>query len=779
MKSYLRFLGRNKLYTAIEVVGLSVSLAFVVFTAVFAWDIYTKTWIYPEHKNIYAVNCLSPYCAHYDMSLHLDEIPEIKEHCEISSSTCRIVSGESRTGHRVYAVSEDFLKMFPKKLITGNWELLNNSGYAVITRSLAKSLFGNINDAIGNTFDVLLAKQSNFNSLTVTGVIEDYTTEIFNTEILIGIDTPEGALLQKGGRGIGDQIFVKTEGQISQEELSDKLHDLIRRHLPEIEEFIIKMKLNDSYASRLDDLYRKHVKNGLRGGEMQGILIVMTLISLTLLLSAILNYINLSFAQTSKRSNALATMSLVGADRKKIIQDQITESLTLTTICTGLAIVIAWACAPLAREMMNLATLNISIGIGSVIMILMIIFIVGVIAGLAPALLATSYKPIEVTKGSFRKKRKMVFSKIFICIQNTLAAALLVIACCLMSDIHKRANEPMGFGSENIVFIDNIGDKFEDMLRVSPYVKSIGRTDKLIHGGMAEYMRNKVGNEISADLLICDTSAFRILGFKIKDNLHSDLHRSVWVTESLMESLGLTSEDIQTGNSGSIFMSPMWADTHFGGVIEDYKIAKISLSELPRIVLVDSRHPDMKYLAVETSGDRNEVKESIFAISRQYSLDNSATGFLWSDPGKMTLYLDEFREIAMFQQRRVMSIVRLFTIIAVLISILGMFGMSSYYANENTRSIAIHKIHGGTVKSETLRNVRTYMLLTAIAVILGSILGTYIIRTYLNEYTYMNLNYILPVAIAISATFVIAFASVLWQTLRAARTNPAEALKKE
>jgi ABC-type antimicrobial peptide transport system permease subunit len=71
------------------------------------------------------------------------------------------------------------------------------------------------------------------------------------------------------------------------------------------------------------------------------------------------------------------------------------------------------------------------------------------------------------------------------------------------------------------------------------------------------------------------------------------------------------------------------------------------------------------------------------------------------------------------------------------------------------------------------------MLLTAIAVILGSILGTYIIRTYLNEYTYMNLNYILPVAIAISATFVIAFASVLWQTLRAARTNPAEALKKE
>lgn len=68
MKSYLRFLGRNKLYTAIEVVGLSVSLAFVVFTAVFAWDIYTKTWIYPDHEDIYALNALRSFCLSWALS---------------------------------------------------------------------------------------------------------------------------------------------------------------------------------------------------------------------------------------------------------------------------------------------------------------------------------------------------------------------------------------------------------------------------------------------------------------------------------------------------------------------------------------------------------------------------------------------------------------------------------------------------------------------------------------------------------------------------------------
>ena len=124
MKSYLRFLGRNKLYTAIMMLGLSVSLAFVVFTAVFAWDIYTKTWIYPDHRNIYSLNSLAPFYAHYEMSQYLDEIPEIEEHCEMSGHICRIVRGGTTTGHRMYAVSDGFLKMFPKKFISGNGESL-------------------------------------------------------------------------------------------------------------------------------------------------------------------------------------------------------------------------------------------------------------------------------------------------------------------------------------------------------------------------------------------------------------------------------------------------------------------------------------------------------------------------------------------------------------------------------------------------------------------------------------------------------------------------------
>ena len=782
MKSYLRFLGRNKLYTAIEVVGLSVSLAFVVFTAVFAWDIYTKTWIYPDHEDIYALNALSPFNANYEMSRYLDEIPEIEEHCEMSFSPGRIVVGDAIIGHETYAVSDGFLKMFPKKFIAGNGGSLNIGGSAVITESLAESLFGSVDEALGNSFNVSFSYVtiSDVYPLTVTGIIEDYTTEIFDTEILIGIETQEGKALMKANNGLGDQIFVNTGGKISQDDLSEKVHDLIRRHFPKIEETIVMLNFHDCYALRLDDLYMKHTKNGLKGGEMQRLLLIMTLISLTLLLSAILNYINLSFAQTSKRSNMLATMRLVGADRKKIIRDQIIESITMTSICAVFAVLIALACVPMARKMMNLAALNISIGIGSVVLVILVVIIVGGIAGLVPAIMATSYKPIEVAKGTFRKKRKMIFSKVFICVQNSLAATLLVIACCLMADIYSRVNEPMGFGLENVGFIDNVGDRYIDMLQESPYVKNIGYVDKIVQGGMEEYMRDKAGNQISADLFICDTAAFNLMRFHIKENLQTDLQRSVWVTESLMDALGLTIDDIQTGNSGFIFMSPIWADTHFGGIIEDYKIATISHSAYPGLVIADSQLRNRNYLVVETSGDRKEVKTSISEISRKYASDNPDIGFYWTGtPDEMTFYLDDFRESAMYTQRKVMSVVRLFMLIAVFISILGMIGMSSYHANESTRSIAVHKIHGGTVLSETMRNVRAYMMITSLACLIGSPLGLYIVKSYLKEYTYMDISYVLPVAVATAATFLFALAAVLWQTVRAARTNPAEALKKE
>ena len=780
MKSYLRFLSRNKLYTAIEVVGLSVSLAFVIFTAIFAWDIHTKTWIYPDHRNIYSLAGRSEFNGPLVMTEYLDEIPEIEEFCGLTYAYMRIVKDGTLSSHIGYAVTDGFFDMFPKKPLAGDISSLKHEGNALITESMAVSMFGSIEGAMGQALDIHIVDretESEF-TLSVSGIIDDYTNEIFDADVIVSLDTQVGKAVAAFQVSSLDQTFVRTSGNITQAELSEKVHELIRNHFPKWEEYI-QMLERDSFAHKLDDLYVKHIKNGLKGGDMQGILTVMIIISLSLLLSAILNYINLSFAQTSRRSNTLATMRLVGADRRKIILDQLTESLIMTSICTFIALLITWAAVPMVKRLINMPELNISFGLDSIVIILLLIVIVGGVAGLAPAFMAISYKPIEVTKGTFRKKRKMIFGKIFICIQITLAATLLVIACCLEADMTVRENEPMGFNNKDIGIIYANGEIYDAALLNTPYVKSIGKASSQIQGGLWEWLRTSNGEFVEADVFLCDTTAFRIIDFQIKHDFNTDLMKSVWISERLMNNLGLSYEDVQNGHAGSIFAITGRSDYHFGGIIEDFRLVtnKTEAPDLGRLVAINPDTQGMLYNILEISGDRKEAKRALIDLNTRLALEEP--GLIRYGIPKNCFYPEEFRDIAMFEQNRMMKTVRLFTIISILISILGTLGMSSYYANENTKSIAIHKIHGGTVRSETIRNIRSYMFLTAIACLLGVPLGLHVMKSYLVDYSFMDISYALPTAIAVILTVCTSLVSVLWQTLRAARTNPAEALKKE
>ena len=118
-------------------------------------------------------------------------------------------------------------------------------------------------------------------------------------------------------------------------------------------------------------------------------------------------------------------------------------------------------------------------------------------------------------------------------------------------------------------------------------------------------------------------------------------------------------------------------------------------------------------------------------------------------------------------------------LLAVLISLLGLIAMSTYYAGENAHSIAVRKVFGGTVESETRRSVGEYMLLVLIGAVIAVPLAVWAAQRYLEQFIVKLENYAWIFIVAVLLAFMMAFLSVLWQTLRAARTNPAEALKKE
>ena len=138
MKSYLRFLRRNKLYTAIEVVGLSISLAFVIIIGCHAWNMYTMTWNIPDHEDIYALNGSSKGMASMELYNHVDKIPEVREHVIYNYNDIYVEYGDGMFADKIILAGEGFFEMFPCKSKAGNIGRLQDDGTVVITKSMAE-----------------------------------------------------------------------------------------------------------------------------------------------------------------------------------------------------------------------------------------------------------------------------------------------------------------------------------------------------------------------------------------------------------------------------------------------------------------------------------------------------------------------------------------------------------------------------------------------------------------------------------------------------------------
>ena len=138
------------------------------------------------------------------------------------------------------------------------------------------------------------------------------------------------------------------------------------------------------------------------------------------------------------------------------------------------------------------------------------------------------------------------------------------------------------------------------------------------------------------------------------------------------------------------------------------------------------------------------------------------------------MIVNEIRE-----NNQTITLLKIFTILSVLLSILGLVAMSTYFASEREKGIAIRKVYGGTMSSETRRNISEYMIITVCASVIAVPVAWVFCERYLEEFAYRIELTVWPFVTAVALALVISLASVLWQTLRAARTNPAEALKKE
>ena len=813
MKSYLKFLSRNKLYTAIEAVGLAVSLAFVILIGSYVVQQYKVAHESPLWERTFVLGSDEflglTYWDKEELEMHIPELQAATHVAMLWQSV--IQNGEQPIQASGIEADADFFQVFPEyRIIEGSAEDFMSKDDILISESLARKIADQVgNDATvtpGSTTTVtpgstgsLIGHVIKVDKLdrTIKGIYADFDGTFFMPcDIITHISGTWAAEEERYFGSIGNYttwFLVREDADLADVEV--KVKALLHKNY----DYSWAAEKVDAWkAYRMDEaFFFTGSGNGLiRSGNVQ-MLRLLTVVVLLLLLSAIFNYVNLSLALTGKRAKEMATRRLLGADKTGILWKYIVESLAFTAVCFAAALLLAHLLAPMVNNLVSTSDpdeLMLGLGDTSVRLSFMMtpgyvmayiagILVLGVISGLLPAFAASRYQPIDVIKGTFRRRNKMVLSKVFIVVQNVLSVFLIALSLVMEVQMRHMLTRPMHAALDNLYYIEYSAENydamrlFKDKVEQLPFVTRTG-VGRGIPGMINMTMGIRVDEDHRLDMpvIICDSTYFQLLGLEVEEDFGHPLVHSLWMSRSAFNAAAVS-------DTSTVFprrINVNGAQPEFiGGVVADYPTRPASESnQNPNGSVIVTRTEELYYsncLLIGTTGEDKSYEEQILQAYREFRLETAGV----EEPAWRYGFIKDINRKQLAPVRRTLHLVELFSVLAVLISLLGLLAMSTYFADDNTKQIAVRKVFGSDVSHETWRNVRSYMVLVGVACLIGIPLAVWAAKLYLERFAYRIESYGWVFVIALVISLVIAFCTVLWQTLKAARTNPAIELKKE
>ena len=772
MKSFWNFLKKNKLYGAINLVGLTVSMAFVLLLAAYIQRQLTTDSFQKNADRIYVIANEDNVTMGYWLDKHLkNNFPEIEKGCcvaNVASADAFTIGGELVYGSTM-AADSTFFEMFSYDLVEGNkadWRV--SWDRCMVSQEFANVHFGD-KDPIGQ---VVTYNNGNY-QLTVCGIYEDFGNSILKApdvllrgEIMTKINSANNEGMSNAGSGI---CFVMAYPDADLQARQGDILDWCEKNF-----WVYKSQYDKVRLIPLRDMY--FLNEGIRYGSdtiqfgNRSFVNLLLAMCLLLLAFAVLNYINMTTALTGFRAKEMATRRLVGADKRSIFLKVISESTLICGISMLLAILLAEALAPAASRILEYqVSIFKAITPVNVLLVLGFIVILGILSGLVPALLIQKAQPIEIVRGTLRLKTKTVYSKVIIIVQNVVAIIMLVSALTMGLQIRHMISADLGYNTKDILVVDNaFGQTGQirpllDRLRAEPCVEEVGQGDGIPLGGTNNWtMELADGRWVSFQQIQGDDKYFDILGLKVKQDNHQ---RAWWLNEYAFKQIGIeeTATEFQSAKNGT---------RQIGGIYYDFKIRPLEADQSAALIYNRGENPDDDYpwvLLVKTTGDQAAAKKQVEAACKE----------VFPDRLFEAQYIEEMIEDGFADESRVLNIVLIFTLLSILVSALGLFAMSSYYLQQEIRSVSVKKVFGADYSGVLKELVLSFMKMVGIAFVIGVPIAWFIMNRWLSGYGHrINLHWWI-FALAGLAVAIIAAISVLYQSVKTAQTNPAEALKKE
>jgi len=694
------------------------------------------------------------------------EHPEIETFTRVLNSSGRI-SGQGGPQYKFdyLGVDPDFFKMFSFELLAGQADgVLQTQDGIVLSKTLATKLFGT-QEALGKSIYI-----GGDHKFTVTGIMEDFPD---NTHFM-----PQQALvnLRAFKKLWGFENIMEEYGFCSMSIyfMSRPKADLVAKAPQILGNFKENFWLyKEGWADRVEftplkELYfspkiGKGTKNSSRS-----LILVLSFIVLIILVLAVGSYINLTMAQASFRAKEVSMKKLLGSSRDQVLLQLVRESFLMCFSSVLIALALAKALeSPLESFLGTHLDLNGSLTPGNILLVLGAAALISFVSGIVPALKISRLKPLEVVRGEFRARTKSVYAKLFITFQYTVAIALLSCSWIILQQTEYLKNKELGFDRDNIVHMEYLGrldqkKAIKDELGKIPGVQGVSVVWQSPLSGGSNITFDHHGKSVSVQEMAADSSFFEVFDIKVMPTQAAYSPDGVILNEAALKVLDL--------DETAISFKMEETEIPILGIVKDFHFKQLYENIGPLAIRQQNEGFNADNIFIKIHG--TAVERTLDQIKETYA---DLIGEVEFEPG----FVDRTIEQWYAREERTGKILGYFTLLAVIISSMGILAMATFYMQQRRKEIGIRKVNGASITKVMLLLNRDFVQWVALAFVIAVPISWYAMHRWLEGFAYRTTMGWWIFALAGALTLLVALLTVSWQSLKAARTNPAEILRSE
>lgn len=784
LKNYLkiawRTLWRNKGYSTLNIFGLAIGITCASLILLWVEDELSFDSNFEKQDQVYYVPTNQLFEGEWRTVFQStpgplakamkDEIPGIVGSSRTIGEDLLFEYGEHSINKYGRFADPDFLNMFSLNFTEGNLEsAFNEPEGIVISQETATHLYGEGTSVLGKGVRV-----NNDTNFIITGVFEDLPANVSYGFDWVApferIEADRPWMLEYGN--FFSDTFVELSPEADFEVVDAKVREILPAKRRDEDAVAFLHSMNDWYL-------RSDFEGGKKVGGQITYVRLFALIAIIILLIACVNFMNLSTARSEKRANEVGVRKVLGSGKGTLISQFMAEALTTALIAAVLSVLLLVVLLPqfnvLIEKQLELRLFDAS----HMLSIFGITLICGLLAGWYPAFYLSSFKPVDVMKGTLGKQGSAaMIRKGLVIAQFTVSIVFIISTIIVYQQVNHVKSRDLGFEKENLIKLPANGDIIknfdpiqQDMI-ASGMIENIGlNNSEVLSGGNNSWGFEWKGGTDTEDIVISmryissgffETAGMDIIeGRGFSDDI-DNANNNVLITETfakLMDKGSALGKTVRRDDESYTVI----------GVVKDYLYGDMYGSSDP--VMFFNYHGDAQFLYVRTKPGSG-VKETLSTMESVMKKHNPAFPFEYE-------FVDDAFNARFKSERLIENLSKIFALIAIIISCLGLFGLAAYTAEQRKKEIGVRKVLGSSVSGIVQLLSKDFMRLVLVALLIAGPLAWWGMQNWLESFAYRIEINLLVFVIAGIVAICIALLTVSFQAVKAAIANPVKSLRTE